>query len=54
MHTHTLASVTGGLLELDLDLCFACRGLWFDPQENLKLSPAAVVQLFKRVARAPA
>ncbi|MBT3067309.1 zf-TFIIB domain-containing protein [Rhodoferax sp. U11-2br] len=45
MYTHTLASVAGGHLELDL--CFACRGLWFDPQENLKLSPAAVVELFK-------
>jgi hypothetical protein len=29
-----------------VDLCYACRGLWFDPMENLKLSAAAVVALF--------
>ncbi len=45
MQTHALASVSGGTV--DLDLCFACHGLWFDPQENLKLSPAAVVALFR-------
>lgn len=32
---------------VELDLCFACQGLWFDPQENLKLSPAAVIDLFR-------
>ncbi|MBS0467396.1 MAG: zf-TFIIB domain-containing protein [Proteobacteria bacterium] len=31
---------------LELDLCFACQGLWFDPQENTRLAPAAVLQLF--------
>jgi Zn-finger nucleic acid-binding protein len=30
-----------------LDLCFQCQGMWFDPKENLKLSPAAVADLFK-------
>ena len=29
-----------------LDLCFACQGLWFDPHENSRLAPAAVLQLF--------
>ena len=29
------------------DRCFACHGIWFDPQENLKLAPAGVVELFK-------
>ena len=38
------AASTGGTLELDL--CFACQGLWFDPQENTRLAPAAVLQLF--------
>ncbi|MBV5299808.1 MAG: zf-TFIIB domain-containing protein [Rhodoferax sp.] len=45
MATHKLASVVGGFVELDL--CYPCRGIWFDPQENLKLSPAAVVDLFR-------
>ena len=44
MEAHVLASVVGGTVELDL--CFSCQGIWFDPQENLKLSPAAVVELF--------
>lgn len=32
---------------VELDLCFQCQGMWFDPQENLKLSPAAVADLFR-------
>ncbi|QPN29760.1 zf-TFIIB domain-containing protein [Diaphorobacter sp. JS3051] len=31
---------------LELDLCFACQGMWFDPQENTRLAPAAVLELF--------
>jgi DNA-directed RNA polymerase subunit RPC12/RpoP len=45
MEKHAMASVTGG--EVMLDLCFACHGMWFDWQENLKLAPAAVVELFR-------
>jgi len=45
MEVQSLASLAGG--QVEIELCFACRGLWFDPQENLKLSPAAVVELFK-------
>jgi len=45
MDKHALQSVSQG--NVLLDLCFACQGIWFDPQENLKLSPAAVVELFK-------
>lgn len=45
MEKHALASVAGG--KVLLDLCFSCHGIWFDPQENLKLSPAAVVELFR-------
>lgn len=39
------AASDGGTLELDL--CFACQGMWFDPQENTRLSAAAVVELFQ-------
>lgn len=34
---------------VDLDLCFQCQGMWFDPQENLKLAPAAVADLFRQL-----
>ncbi len=48
MEMHTLPGVNGvhgGVVELDL--CFACQGMWFDPTENLKLAPAAVAELFR-------
>ncbi|MBC7618149.1 MAG: zf-TFIIB domain-containing protein [Candidatus Saccharibacteria bacterium] len=45
MGVHVLSGVNGGTVELDL--CFACQGMWFDPSENLKLAPAAVAELFK-------
>jgi len=45
MEQHALASVNGGTVELDL--CYQCHGMWFDPQENLKLAPAAVAELFR-------
>ncbi len=47
MTAQTLASVAGATVEIDL--CFSCRGIWFDPQENLKLSPAAVLALFRQL-----
>ena len=48
MEVHVLPGINGlhgGTVELDL--CFACQGMWFDPSENLKLAPAAVAELFK-------
>jgi len=45
MAAHVLSSVSGGSVELDV--CYQCRGIWFDPQENLKLAPAAVAELFR-------
>lgn len=45
METHSFASNTGHALELDI--CYACQGLWLDRYENLKLSPQAVVELFR-------
>lgn len=42
---HRFAAHGGGTLELDL--CFACQGLWFDPQENTRLAPSAVLELFE-------
>ena len=45
MHMHALPGNHGQTIELDL--CFQCQGMWFDPQENLKLTPAAVAELFR-------
>ena len=35
--------------EVELDLCFACQGIWFDDYESLHLSPAGVIDLFKLI-----
>lgn len=45
MQVHRFPSNMGDTLHLDI--CFACQGMWFDRHENLKLSPAAVVELFR-------
>jgi transposase-like protein len=45
MQVHALPGNHGQTIELDL--CFHCQGMWIDPQENLKLSAAAVADLFK-------
>lgn len=45
MQAHEFATNQGGMQTLDL--CFPCQGIWFDRHENLKLAPAAVVELFK-------
>jgi len=48
MEVHVLQSAGGidaGTVELDL--CFACQGMWMDRHENLKLAPSAVAELFK-------
>lgn len=45
MHAQVLPGHHGDNVELDL--CFQCQGLWIDPKENLKLTPAAVADLFK-------
>ena len=45
MQVHALPGNHGKPVELDL--CFACQGMWIDPQENLKLTAAAVADLFK-------
>ena len=34
---------------MQLDLCFACAGIWFDHLESVQLAPAAVIELFKQI-----
>lgn len=45
MEVHRFMARSGQMLELDL--CYACQGLWLDQNENLQLQPAAVVDLFR-------
>ena len=45
MEVHRFTAHTGQALEIDV--CYACQGLWLDHSENLQLPPAAVVELFR-------
>ena len=45
MEAHRFATRIGSHVELDI--CFSCQGLWFDPRENTQLAPDAVLDLFK-------
>lgn len=45
MQVHRFSGQDGR--SIDLDLCFSCQCMWFDPQENTRLSPGAVLQLFE-------
>ena len=47
MAAHTVAGHNGTTLELDL--CHACHGLWFDGNESLRMAPAGVVDLFREL-----
>ena len=34
---------------VEVDLCFDCRALWFDPYESTQLTPGAVMELFELI-----
>ena len=40
---------THGEGTVELDLCHACHGIWFDGNENLRMAPAGVVDLFRQL-----
>jgi hypothetical protein len=35
--------------EVDLDICFDCHGIWFDQYESARLTPGAVLSLFRMI-----
>ena len=45
MQAHPVGAHHGATLELDL--CHACHGIWFDGNENLRMAPQGVVDLFR-------
>ena len=47
MDVRQVAAVGGGTLELDL--CHACHGIWFDGNENIRMAPDGVVELFRQL-----
>ena len=42
-------AVTGRAV--DLDICYECQGIWFDPFESAQLSPAAILELFEAIRK---
>ena len=47
MERRTLARRAQGTV--DIDLCFPCRGVWFDAFESSALAPVAVIELFRAI-----
>lgn len=47
MHPHRFRRKLGG--EVELDLCAACQGIWFDTFESLQLAPESVIALFRLI-----
>jgi len=41
------ARKTSGMVALDL--CFNCRGIWFDRFESIGLAPQGIIELFKQI-----
>ncbi|HTE15014.1 MAG TPA: zf-TFIIB domain-containing protein, partial [Burkholderiales bacterium] len=35
--------------EVALDLCYACRSIWFDHMESAQLAPGGTIELFKKI-----
>jgi Zn-finger nucleic acid-binding protein len=35
--------------QVELDLCFDCRAIWFDQYESAQLTPGAVLELFRTI-----
>jgi hypothetical protein len=38
---------------VDLDMCFPCHAIWFDPYESTALTPGAVIGLFREIQSHP-
>jgi Transcription factor zinc-finger len=36
---------------VELDICYDCQGIWFDPFESSQLSPAAILELFEAIGK---
>ena len=36
---------------VDLDFCYGCQAIWFDPYESTQLTPGAVMKLFEAIHR---
>lgn len=47
MQTHTLDGHLGR--EVEIDLCVPCQSVWFDAHENLQLTPAATLSMFRLI-----
>ena len=45
MQAHAVAGHGGATIELDL--CHTCHGIWFDGNENLRMAPEGVIDLFR-------
>lgn len=35
--------------QVEIDLCFACQGIWFDEFESLQITPGGIIELFRLI-----
>jgi ssDNA-binding Zn-finger/Zn-ribbon topoisomerase 1 len=35
--------------ELEIDICYACRAIWFDHMESAQLAPGGTIELFRKI-----
>lgn len=35
--------------ELEIEICYACRAIWFDHMESAQLAPGGTIELFKKI-----
>ena len=47
MHKQAFQRKLGG--ELQIDICFTCKLIWFDPFESLQLAPDGLLEMFKLI-----
>jgi Zn-finger nucleic acid-binding protein len=59
-HTHTGCPGCGAAMQsehferaaggtLEIDICYACRTIWFDHMESAQLAPGGTIELFKKI-----
>jgi Zn-finger nucleic acid-binding protein len=47
MQAEHFARTAGG--ELEIEICYACRAIWFDHMESAQLAPGGTIELFKKI-----
>lgn len=47
MHAESFERAAGGTVVIDI--CYACRAIWFDHMESAQLAPGGTIELFRKI-----